>query len=60
MISAEDLETVFDQMSESPEQAESLLEEKTVSVIVCDNCGRYFISKADSNEYICLIPENTE
>jgi hypothetical protein len=46
--------------SQAYKQAEQMLEEKTLSVVICDSCGRHYVSKGeDSNEYQAFVPENT-
>jgi hypothetical protein len=45
--------------SQDYKQAEQMLEEKTLSVVTCDNCGRYYVSKGnDSVEYFAFVPED--
>lgn len=53
------MEEVFDALDESASRAETLLENAAVGVVVCDVCGRYYISKGkDSNAYVALVPED--
>ena len=58
LISGADMEAVFSALEDSPLTAENLLETVATSVIVCDVCGRYYISKGkDSSDYFILALE---
>ena len=57
LIDASDMESVFEAIDEDTSKAEELLETRSQSVIVCKSCGRYYVSKGDSNEYSVLVPE---
>lgn len=61
LISDRDMEAVFDAMDAAPSSAVDLLEAAATSVIVCDVCGRYYISKGkESVEYTVLSPETSD
>ncbi|QDT30601.1 hypothetical protein Enr10x_59690 [Gimesia panareensis] len=61
LISDSDIESVFSAIESSPSEAGELLESVTINVVVCDVCGRYYISKGkESVEYEVLVPETTE
>jgi hypothetical protein len=57
LISDLDMETIFKSLEEDSNDTATLLEEKSKSVIVCSNCGRYHLSIPDSNAYVTLVPE---
>ena len=58
LIGSMEMEKVFDALDENASSAETILETQTQSVIVCDRCGRFYLSKSDdSNEYAVLVPE---
>ena len=61
LVGSSDFESILELLeSHACEEAERLLESKTQSVIICDNCGRYHISKGgDSTGYQILTPEET-
>ena len=59
LFSDADMETVLGAIEDSPSTAESLLETAATSVIVCDGCGRYYLSKGkDAVDYIVLVRDD--
>jgi hypothetical protein len=61
LIGSADYETILEFLeNQAYNEAEKMLETNALSVIICDNCGRYYVSKGkDSDEYRALVPENT-
>ena len=59
LIGVEDYDDVMEALqNQDARKAEDLLENKVQSVIICDSCGRYFLSKGPgSPEYHVLIPD---
>jgi hypothetical protein len=60
MLASEDFENVLELLENGTSDIVEFLEQHSVSVVVCDRCGRYYISKGlDSNEYDVLVPERS-
>ncbi len=59
LIDGDDFNAILELMDGNEyQQAVSMLEEKAVSVIVCDTCGRHYLRKdQDSNEYWAFVRE---
>lgn len=58
LISDADMEVVYDALEDAPSTAEALLEKVARGVVICDVCGRYYISKGkESVDYFVLSPE---
>ena len=58
LLSDMDMEAVFHAIEDSPSTAEDLLEKAATSVVVCNSCGRYYISKGKGTvDYVVLVPE---
>jgi hypothetical protein len=62
LIDSRDFYSVIESLdSQAYKQAVQMLEEKTLSVVTCDNCGRYYVSKGEDSyhKYQAFVPENT-
>jgi hypothetical protein len=61
LFDSEEYEAIFTAFdNHNYEQAGSILERGAQHVVVCGNCGRFYLSKGkDSNEYYGFLPEKS-